>query len=390
MVIKELLKITSFFAALLLSLSFIFTGNAGAIGVSPSRIIVDFEPNLKKNFTFSSVGHPSKTIGVELYIKGDLKDYVTILSETSAVLSPGEIKIFTVELSLPAKIEKPGTHDIRIGAVEVPPDIAESGATVGARAGVEAQLWVKVPYPGKYIEISLDAPDVKLNETVNFVISVSNLGTEDVFVYDPIDIYDPNNIKIATVHTGETEVKTKSIEKLYAQWETKDIEAGIYNAVATVMYDGKSVNTSREFRIGYLWIDIIDIVFNDTKEGDIAKFDVVIKSFWNEKITDIYAELEITDENGKIIDRVKSQSVDLEPWREKTIPVYWDTKGVSVGSYNAKITLYYADKTTYKTVKIEIIAGFEPFLIIVVVLIAVIVILIAALPIYYYKKSGRA
>ena len=141
--------------------------NVNAIGLNPSRLIIDFEPNLEKTVTYNVINNEGKELEVSVYVSGELKDYVT-LKETKITVAPGEVKPFTVNLKLPSKLDKPGTYDTRVGVVGTVPLTAGGGAQVAARVGVESQLWVRVPYPGKYASIALDAPNVKVGENVEF------------------------------------------------------------------------------------------------------------------------------------------------------------------------------------------------------------------------------
>lgn len=344
-----------FFLSLTILLSFLLE-DVYAIGVGPSRIVVDFEPNLKKTFTYNVINNEGREIQVEMYVKGALKDYVT-LHQTSGKLATREVKVFSFELSLPSMLETPGTYDTRIGVVETLPTIRREGATVGARAGVEMQLWVKVPYPGKYIEIALTAANIKLGEPADFTISISNLGELDVTAKDDVTIFDPSNNLITTVYAGEAFIKSKETGKLFATWTTtKDVKPGTYRAVATVKYDGKNATTQKTFKVGELLLDIVDIKVDKIKKGSIARFEIEMQSFWNEKIFNVYVELEIFDGKGNKIATVKSESVDIEAWQRKTVSAYWDTKGLEVGKYGVKTILHYDNKTAEKTIQAEIIA----------------------------------
>ena len=153
-----------------------------ALGISPAMLEVNFEPNLVETYEFTVFGD-----NIEPYVKYDtveLNNTITITDLRKA----GDRYYFKVTLKLPAKIEQPGTHTILVGAKE----ISGSNDMLSARINVQTPIYVNVPYPGKYLEINLDAPDIKINDIVNFVIHCSNLGEEPATVKGKIEIYDKN------------------------------------------------------------------------------------------------------------------------------------------------------------------------------------------------------
>jgi hypothetical protein len=356
-----------------------------AIGINPSRIIIDFEPNLQKTLTFNVINNEDKQVDVEIYVRGDLKDYVT-LKQTKATLASGEIKSFSYEIKLPSTLEKPGIHDTRIGAVEAAPIPVGGGAQVGARVGVEMQVWVQVPYPGKYASISLDAPNVKVGDVVNFKVSVQNLGTEDFTASDEINVFSADGGKVATVFAGSTHVKTKSSGELFARWDTNNVKPGLYVAKANVKYNGASATAENSFSVGGLVVNILDVFVGSIQKDSIGKITIKVESLWNDKIENVFAELFFFDKDGKEVGKVKSESIDLAPSGKADITAFWDTKGLPAGKYEIKVVLHYADKTEEKTVQAEITAFALPIWLIAVGAVAVIVI---GVIIYFVKIKSK-
>ena len=72
---------------------------------------------------------------------------------------------------------------------------------------------------------------------------------------------------------------------------------------------------------------------------------------WNQKVSDVYAEMIMSDQEGDRIASFKSASVNVEALQRSTLYAYWDTEGVEKGTYDARLTLHYADKTTEKLLK---------------------------------------
>lgn len=366
----------------------LFLGNVYPIGIGPGRVILDFKPNLKETFTYQVFNNENKNMDVEMYVKGDLEDYVT-LSTTSSTFSPGESKTFTYEINLPSELEKPGTYDTRIGALEVLSTTGGQGATVGARAGVELQLWIRVPYPGKYMEISLEAPDAKVGEPVQFTITLSNLGKEDISAKASIELYDSNNLKFATLSIGEIYVETAATKELYKEWETGNIKPGTYHAVATVTYNGKSAKDEKDFRIGDLLIKIIDVYADNILQGTIGKINIEIESSWNEDISDVYAEIKVAGET------IKSETINIGPWERRIINAYWDTKASDIRDYDASAIVHYSGKTISKEFTLHVVdaeglrSGLASAAITTTLPWIALIIVLASLLLYVYKRKKR-
>src|SRR3989338_1968808 len=165
-----------------------------SISISPSSIQIQFEPYYKNTYKFT-VGDADY---IEVYKKGDLSEYVTI--NKTLFRGAGE---FTVTIALPEKIENPGKNRIFIGAIEAP----DGGGTVAAIAAIQTPIDIYVPYPGKYIESSFDAPDVNVDETVNFNLNVNNLGTDDIStVYAVVDVFGSSGSKIASLSSEKIKI----------------------------------------------------------------------------------------------------------------------------------------------------------------------------------------
>lgn len=358
-----------------------FSTNAFAVGIGHGDTTVHFQPNLEVTIPFILRNIKSGTY-IELSVTGELKDYVT-LSELSPT---GELN---VTVHLPDKIEKPGTHTIWILAKEIP---NATMGTIAAVTAVQVPIPIIVPYPGKYVEVRLDAPDVNIGESVNFVISVTNRGEQNIIAKGTIEIYNPNNEKIATVYTEERAIKTTMTEELHAQWETSGVKEGEYKAIATITYDGETARAEKTFRIGTLLIKIIDYT-REFQKDTINRFDIEVESVWNDKISDVYAEIVISDENKNQISSFKTPSTDVEPWEKKIITAYWDTTDINIGTYDANITLHYASKVTEKIVKVQIREKLIPVtgkvLEVFTSIYTIIVICIIILAFYWYSKRKR-
>jgi len=328
----------------LIVFAFILLKPIYAVGIYfPSDKEINFEPGLEKTLNFAVT---SSNLDVRLSVSGYLSEYIT-LSKT-LIKSDSTDRAFNAIIKLPKKVEKPGHHKVWIIGEEVI-DESKAGGAVGTSSNVMVYILIHVLNSGKYVDMSLNAPNTNLNEPVNFAVNVKSFGLEDInSIKAAIDVYSPDNEKLAIVYTDEKPLKSNTEETLYAQLSTIGYPSGTYRVVAELNYDGKTKKDEKNFRIGELNIKII----NYTKEFEkdkINKFDVEIESDWGNKIENVYGKIKI---NNEII---KTPNIDLAPWERKIITTYWDTNNVEIGFYDAEITVYYEDRTTVETGKVNVI-----------------------------------
>ena len=325
--------------------------NAGAIGVTPGRTTVDFEPNLEKTVTFTIINNERKEFTAFVYAEEELKDYITSEKNIVEFKETDESKPFTYTFRLPEKIEKAGDHWGKIVVMEMPAGVKEGEQLVMATTAVIHQLRVKVPYPGKYAELDLAIHEAEPNETVTFFVKVFNLGDENIYkAFATIDILGPTNERIAIIESEEISVDSKKTGEIIIPWKA-EVNPGTYHVVVTVNYDGKIARVEKNFGVGRLRIEILDVKVRSFVLGGIAKFEINVENKWNQRIADVYAEMIMSDQEGDQIASFKSASVNVEALQRSTLYAYWDTEGVEKGTYDARLILHYADKTTEKLLK---------------------------------------
>ncbi|MFC1705085.1 hypothetical protein ACFLZ6_02025 [Nanoarchaeota archaeon] len=373
----------------LLLLSIVNPVSAMGLRAYKMWVRLDYAPNLEFSQEYQIVTTASYSQDYEMYLEGDLRQYLTIEPMEFKNIAPGQNPSFTVSMYLPEGLDKeikPGTHQIRIGVRETS---SAGGGGIGVLTGSEAIIDVKFLYPGKYLTANLRVDDVEVNKPAEFEISLNNGGKEDInSVRSMIDVYDAANNKIATIYTEEKPLKTNSNDILHASLDTTGLKSGEYNAVATVYYDGQELKTDKaKFKVGSLEVFITDY----TKEvfaGKINPFDVEIESRWNSEISDVYAAVIVGNQE------FETPTTTVKPWEKKTIAGYLDTTEMEVGEYDAEITVHYSDKATKEIGKVTIIEPEDVLLAPVssttTLLIIIIVLLVIADIIYLiYSKRKR-
>ena len=324
-----------------------------AIGISPGRAMYDFEPNKIVNGTFSVINNEHKEMKVLLDVKGELNKSLILYNKLVEFKADEEEKTFSYTLKMPGSL-KPGKHLVEIVALELPKELEKPGTFIGATVAVATQIYVTVPYPGKYAEARLSIKEAAVNETVYFFIELKNLGTEKIVRAKAIiDILGVTGEKIATIITNEKSLNAGQRTELIGKWKA-NVNPATYKAKVTVIYDGKTISLESNFNVGKPEIKIISIEVKNFRLGGIAKFEILIENEWGEEIKDVYARLIIYNEKNQPIADEKTASTDIKPLEKKVIFAYWDTEGVREGNYRGKIQLYYLDKVTEEELKAKI------------------------------------
>jgi len=317
--------------------------SAGGVGISPVHYKEFFEPGLQKSFEFQSF-NTDPTKGVQIYVKGDLAEYAN-LSETYFV---GSGK-FTVTIKLPQKIDKPGTHQLIVGAIE---SSEGKEATIGGIAAIQGRIEILVPYPGKYAEATFKINDINEGEETSYELEINNLGTEEISVKPTIEIYkkDKSNI-LLTRNLSKTTLSPKQTLNVIETLNTQNLPPGEYQATATIDY-GPIIEINKTFRIGEFLVEVTDYDYL-FEQGQINKFNIKIKNKWNTEINEVFARVAITDE-GKLITDFKTVSTSSKPWETKNLTGYFDATNLEAKRYIANIILSYDNETSSKLIAIYV------------------------------------
>lgn len=326
--------------------------NIFAIGITPGRTTVNFEPGLSKDVSFSIINSEHKDMSVVFMVRGDLADYVT-LGQTYAEISKDEdSKSFTYGFNLPQKIAEPGLYEIEIVAMEAPDDIKEKGTFVGATVAVVTQLHIYVPYPDKFLDAEINV--IESDGKTMFLIPVINRGKLDIVdAKAGIDIYDGTETRIDSIETNSLSVNSLERKELTASWDA-NVNPGRYRAIVTVRYDSEINTIQKEFNVGEMFLEVLEVNVKDFSLGEIAKFDALVENKWSSNLRDVYLNIIVYNAEGEVMADFKSPTYDIDRLSKSDMVAYWDTAGVHEGTYDGKLILKYGEKSTEKNIELKI------------------------------------
>jgi len=321
------------FAILLIS-------NIYALGLTPARTTVNFEPGLEKTITFKVLNSDKLGLNLNVYATGNLSQYITIEQSKVSIPAGQESVEITYKVKLPDKLDY-GLQTGEVVVAQVPEQSSSEESYVGATLAVATQLYVYVTYPGRYAEGSVEF--FSQDDGVRIIIPVINRGEFDlVNLKANIDIYNNRSEKIASFNSKETSLKSRERTEIVEEYKLST--PGNYKAVITLLYDGETTKIEKDFVFGKSFLELQQIEAKNFNLGEIAKFEMLVENLAKEEVKNVYSQTRIFNEKNELLADFKSQTYDFAASSKKIVTSYWDTNGVREATYNAKVSLNYQDK----------------------------------------------
>ncbi|HIH31116.1 TPA: hypothetical protein HA235_00250 [Candidatus Woesearchaeota archaeon] len=342
-----------YIVSLILAISILNSFNVSALGVAPSRKIVDYGPETQY-VTARIVNNDQINMKLLLYAQGEYSEYVKIDTPTVNIASNEGEKEFTYSFKLPNNMT-PGTHNINIIIMQVPDDMNmpdEAQTTILSTLSVRQQLRINVPYPGLYAEGTLYITEGTVNDTITFTANIANKGTEAISnINGELVIKGPTNEEIARIKSNSLQsISVQGSDKLVVNWKA-DTNPGLYYAEYIVNYANKQFVLRKTFMLGDFFVEIRNIKVDQFKLGTIAKFDVELVNKWNQPVDNVFADMQVLDAQGNIMNSFRTAPINIKQLSSSTITGYWDTKELDVGTYDIKVILMYSGKVSEKIFK---------------------------------------
>lgn len=326
------LKIFFYFLVFL----FIIGGVSASSFVTPGKYEFNFYPNDVKEVKFEVGGSENFSYEVnEGLAKTEVIDEEVVSSKKKRI---------TLEVTMPEEIEDPGKT--KLMSVTVEEEIPEDSG-FGARTRVIAPVYVHVPYPGIYLESSLNVPNINVNETLDIEYKVKNLGTDDLNDADLNLMIKDKGDTLKSFRSEGITIKSREERVFSEKWNSKGTSGGDYQVVAELTYEDEKKKTEKDFKIGNLNIGIMN--FTKKLETDsVNKFNILVESKWNNKIEDVNGVLKF---KGKSF---KTTSEGLEPWKTQSLEGYAELDEIEPGTYDAVVKVNYLSQTTQMNGEINI------------------------------------
>jgi len=327
--------------------------NVAALGITPGRTTSDFSPGLEREVEFQILNTENKNVNIALSVDGDLAEYVNVTGEVIGLSSAESSKNLKYNIKLPSSLS-PGLHIANVVALELPEDFDNPDLVIKATVSVVTQIYVYVPYPGKFIEATLEINKPEDAKNVNFYIPFISRGIEEIEnVEAVIDIYKGEEKMISLNSNKVSLIKTGNRKELLATW-IPSVESGSFRAITTITYDGEVIVIEKEFNVGDEDINLLGISVNNFNLGGVARIRILVQNKLTETISDAFANLKVYDSDLRNIADMKSENYEVLPKSNKEMIIYWDTEDLNAGTYNSELDINYNEEIINKNFKVAV------------------------------------
>jgi hypothetical protein len=340
-----------------LGLFLVLCGSVNAIGISPDRTYIPFEPSKVGQFDIIVLNTYRENITVGIELEGKLARYFKVEDKEGFIEENGMEK-FLISYKLPNEISTPGKNFVNIKIRKIMGK--EKG--ISAVLNVISTVNVEVPYPEKYVTYDFKVDSVNIGENLFFKFKITNKGIKDLFIVRPVvDVYSINNLKDRAGQFKGTVFKLASGEEYLENFEVNSttIGKGEFLADAYVNFDGlDSIHKNLSFAVGYEDVE----VYNHTNVllvGGIRKYSVYLKNMWNLLVKDVYLEAHIEKDGAVLTEKSVSHTVDMEPLDIAEVPVFLDITNLPPGKYDVIVDVYYGELIKQERLTVKIDDGFE-------------------------------
>ncbi|MEK6933986.1 MAG: hypothetical protein AABW75_03860 [Nanoarchaeota archaeon] len=347
---------------------------SAAIGVSPAKYEMNYEPNLKQVLTFKFFGDGD--IPLSIYLEGDLKKYAEL--STEHLDGPGAVNLL---LKLPPSPDdlNPGNNRLLVGAKQGGQGGVSAIGTVGE---IRAVINLKVPFPGKYATLEFFTADTKAGEPIPMTFKVFSVGRESVLTENKVEIYDFSDKKIESINLGRFIVHPSEIKDLSGFLNSSSYNPGKYKTKGIVDFQEGKAEIDSGFRLGELLVNISNYT-TEFQRSLINKFDVDVESFWNDPLENVYVAGTILEYNITF----KTPSMTLNGFQRQTLTGYLDTTSIPIeaNDFKANLTVYYVGRSTEILAKLH----FEREISILIYVIAALILTVLILGWFVFRRKKK-
>ncbi len=304
-----------------------------AMGVSPPRVDVTFEPNQRSDLTVTLINNNDGPVDVDVRVEGVLKNSVAV-KQPIRIPARGTASV-PLAFVAPAELATPGFHTTFVFFAERAPD--DTGGTFAVRTEVGYRIILWKPYPGQYAELTAGAPSVPQGQNTQLKLLVNNLGAEaitsgratvrivsaagelqDVFTFDGMEIAGSSN---------------KDFTKLIP---SSGYSPGKYQLQAKLEYNNLIAESNGSFAVGTQDVDIVALEGPLYLDKPVNRYTVHVESLWNQRLDNVYSTVVLGATPST------TPSIAIDPFQPGAMTNFWETdRSILPGQALATVTVYF-------------------------------------------------
>jgi hypothetical protein len=313
------------------------------VSVSPGNVRLEYTPNgVYEGVMTWGTGDRTDSLNISAYSNDGLK---VTTDKKFIFCGEGQCTV-KYKVVMPNSYDTPGE---KIGYI-VGTEYFENpqGASINVLVAMNFAIYVRVPYPGKYLEFrSFEGKNAPAGEKINFTAIYVSRGNETISqVSGIVTVYDRQNQTLGRVTTNtQKNVKLNDQVTLLASWDSGDYKQGYYHADILVTYDENKTNATTQFMLGGLDVDLINYT-NEIIPNGIVPFSLLVQSIWSEDFTNMHARVAVLNStSNQEITSFDTLTKTLPAWGKILLDGYMDSEKLVIGkNYNLQMTLFFADQ----------------------------------------------
>lgn len=364
-----------FFALPIVLFSLLVIQGAHAIGVTHCGArYVPYVPYETVGFDHTVINAPG---GYTVSLEGTWNGSMTIDSQK------GNVVMGT--LTMPPNWSTPGVVDNYVVFTEVPPPTRTGTAVAVTR--VRCPIYVRVPYPGKYLEFDFSIADINEGQIAvanSFIGSRGKLPVDGARLTYTIE-------KNATVYStyAETLSRIEPQQELHekSNLTTQKLPPGVYTVQGVLAYANETVVVTRELRVGELDVSVTNYS-KVLPVSDFSKLNFTVQSRWNGPIKEVYLTYRISNQQ-QTFSQVKTETFSLRPFENKTITSIAETPSVLPGTSFIQYTITFDGNQHTGVLPITYVRKGPDLRLILFVLLGLLITIMTLLAVIILRRNGN-
>lgn len=332
--------------ALLLLVCALLIQSVAAIGISPPKASINFQPESSGAFDVLIINSRAHPIDAVPTVSGDLAQYFT--AETVRVGGRGR-QSAEIAFALPQDIT-PGNHRQIIWYVEEFHDPDAGMFATRTRVGLIIDVWK--PYPGRYATMTLTPQHVRTGERTNIRADIASRGDQPLSGELRVTVRTPEGGLVDEYIMPDFAVGANSDKHHYFEVRSEDWKPGKYQVTGAYDYGAGVAEAEASLKLGEQTAIINSVTDAMYLSTAVNRFDVEVESMWNDPLPELSASLQLGANSGR------TPSITLAGFETKSLTGYWETDAsLGVGNHTALVTVTFRDgEPVTKAFTVEVLA----------------------------------
>lgn len=368
----------------LVFLLFVLVPVTEAFSISPGSQNLDYEPGIEGEKTVVVSNDASEEVRFAVELTGSQVEYFE--ASEHITVPANDAKEITVSYSLPEIEDVYGHQPVRVRVTE--PD--DDDGMITTRIRLVSRIDLRFPYPGQYVEPTLEVPNINEGENLDVSWDVENLGQEAT-TYDGVVVLKDDGEVIDEYNYEDESLEENGVSSGGTSFNTDELPPGNYRVEKTLFFEDDNTSDAEGFTVGEELVEFISIEPEELYYDEINRVTLQAANRWNDDWDDVSIMIDL---NGS---QTTTPTFSTDALSTGSVEHYIDTTGLEPGNYTAEMTINFGDNSeTYDTTvtvlteeesREEEPSALDSTIYIYILLVLIILSLIVGIAIMLYKKE---